>query len=83
MDAKLVRKNLLNHIEVTFPNGDVHNLWEGIIAHCSDDLSTNELKDTYAQISEQLNKMSPDDIPLIFKKMMSELQAVIVNRKAY
>jgi predicted ribosome-associated RNA-binding protein Tma20 len=83
MEAKLVRKSLLNHIEVTLPNKEVCELWEGIVEHCAKQLSTNELKTVYAQCSKQLSAINPDDVPLVFKKMMAELQQVIINRKAY
>lgn len=83
MNAKLVRKQHVNHIEVTLEEDNTISLFEGIIEHCAQDLSTNELKTAYAQVCKQMSEMKPDDVPLVYKKMISELQAVIVNRKAY
>lgn len=83
MNAKLIRKQCINHIEIKLEKDNTVDLWEGIMEHCAQDLSTNELKTAYAQVCKQISEMNPDDVPLIFKKMISELQAVIINRKAY
>lgn len=71
------------YIEVTYPNKGTNSLWHGIIEHCAKDLTTNELKTVYAECNKQLLATDPNDIPLKFKEMLTELQQTIINRHAY
>ena len=70
-------------IKVTYPNGDVHDLWDMIVEHCAKTHSNNELKEIYRQCSIQLSKMNPDDVPMSFRELMKELSQSLINRKCF
>lgn len=82
MKAKLVRKPTLNHIEIKIGK-ETYDLWEGIIGHCSKDLSDDELRMVYDQCNKQLEKMKSADVPLVFRRMMAELNQVIISRHCF
>ena len=85
MKANLVRNTRSSqcYIEVEFSNKDKDELFYGIVEHCAESLSINELKIVYAECNKQILAMNPDDIPLNFKEMLKELQQTIINRHAY
>lgn len=70
-------------IKVTFPNGDVDDLWDGIVEHCAKALSDNELKTVYDHCNNQLAKMPVGDIPYNFKELMNELRQTVIKRKLF
>jgi len=85
MSAKMIRNTGTGQfsIEVTYPNNDKDDLWEGIIEHCCKSLSDNELKAVYADCNKQLKAMKKGDVPFNFKVMLDDLRQTIIKRKAY
>jgi hypothetical protein len=85
MSAKMVRDTGTGQfsIEVTYPNNDKNDLWEGIIEHCCKSLSDNELKAVYADCNKQLKSMKKGDVPFNFRVMLDDLRQTIIKRKAY
>jgi len=73
----------LDSIEVTFPDGNKDNLWYGLVELGLKRYSTNEIIKIVRDVQNQLNAMDPDDIPLIWREMVSELQQTMINRRIY
>ena len=83
--AKLDRNTKAGQIfiKVTFPSGDVDNLWKGIVEHCAKDLTENELAKIFDDCNNQIKNTDSRDIPLSFRELLSELQQTIINRKVW
>lgn len=72
-----------NSIEVAYPDGNKDHLWDGLVEFCLKRYSTNEIIKIASNCQNQINAMDPDDVPFVWKKMMSELEQTMINRGIY
>ncbi len=70
-------------IEVTYPDGNKDNLWVGLVELCSKRYSTNEIIKISYDCQAQIDAMNPDDVPLTWQKIMTELTQTMINRGIY
>ena len=63
-----------NNIEVTLPDGEVMNFYEGSVRQGAKNLSPNERKKVIEDCEKQIDGLKDGNCPTIFREMLSELK---------